>query len=447
MDKKDYLFKAGTVTTIVSWIFVATGLAVISSVLFLLASLDHSALEDRSNRVDIAIEIENKFLQTILLEYSYWDEGYEKIIVDRNETFFEENSGTWVIEEYGFDFSLVVGANKQLLFMSTNEKAEGLTFEELLANGLDNYIEESLLSDESSGTVKGNILVDSEVFFVALSPFRDEETGEIRPDSYLVYGRSMDVEYLSALEASYELPGLRLARKEDRGENFKALFDESGKKIGRLTWTEERPSQTMAPRVLIVVIPFIILAIFLTRYFIRHEHVDLIAYQERLYQEATVDLLTGINNRRHLLAIGKHEMITHKRTERQMAIAMIDVDHFKDINDNYGHAIGDKALIHLTKVFCDELRESDIIGRIGGDEFVIVFKETPLIKATEALDRVLKELSKRPLIEENIAITLSISVGLMAMKNHETFESILEDADTALYKAKNNGRNQLSLSI
>jgi two-component system cell cycle response regulator len=436
-----------SVISLISGLYIATGLAVVSSVLFLLTSLDRSAKLDRANRVDIAMKLETRYLKALLVEYSYWDEAYEEIIIDLDETWIADNSGQYLIDTHGFDFTLALKADKQLAYLSVSDDAEGLKFEQLMSGGLEDLIEASLRDTSAEGTVVGYVLAGTDVYLVALGPFIDEETEAIRPDSYLALGRRLDADYIGELASSYELPGLRLVNEPEKVVNDKALLDGSDRTVGRLTWSVERPSLLVAPKVVGIVIPFFCLAIFLTRYFLQQDHADRIAFEERLYKEATQDPLTNISNRRHFMALGQQEMAVHRRHGGMLAVALFDIDHFKLINDTYGHAMGDKALVHLTRVCYDELRESDIFGRIGGDEFAVILRETPLEEALEVVDRIRKKIEACPMIADYTIITITVSMGLAPMDDHTTFDSILKLADVALYKAKKKGRNQVFVNM
>ena len=447
MLKHEKFVTTKSVISLVCGVYIATGLAVVSSVLFLLTSLDRAARVDRAKRVDIAMKLEARYLQTILVEYTYWDEGYEKIIVDLDEAWVEDNSGQYLIDEHGFDLSLAIKDDRQLAYLVISDEVEGLEFEQLMSGGLGDLIGVSLQDQEGDGTVSGYVQAGGDIYLVALGPFRDEETEEIRPDGYLSLGRRLDAEYIGELKSSYDLPGLRLVNGAEEAINSKALLDGSDRTIGHLTWSVERPSLLIAPQVIGIVIPFFWLAMFLTRYFINQDHADRIAFEERLYKEATLDALTNISNRRHLMAMGEQEIAFHRRNGAMLTVALFDIDHFKRINDIYGHAMGDKALVHMTQVCSDELRESDIFGRIGGDEFAIILRETSIEEAVEVVNRIRKKIEAYPIRTDDAIITMTVSIGLAPMEDHKTFARILKLADDALYKAKKNGRNQVCAEI
>jgi diguanylate cyclase (GGDEF)-like protein len=436
-----------SVIALISGLYVATGFAVVFSILFLLTSLDRAAKLDRANRVDIALNLETRYLKAILLEYANWDEAYEKLIVDLDETWIESNSGQYLIDQHGFDFTLAIKANRQVANLSISDEVKELKFAKIMSGGLEDLIEESLQDQEGGeGAVAGYVLAGTDIYLVVLSPFKDEKTEEIKPDSYLSLGRRLDTEYIGQLESSYELPGLRLTDKTENKMNSKVLLDGSSQAIGCLTWFVEQPSLLIAPKVVVIVTPFFCLAIFLTRYFLKLDYADRLAFEERLYKEATRDPLTNISNRRQFMTLCQQEMAVHRRNGGTLAVALFDIDHFKAINDTYGHAMGDKALVHLVQICSGELRESDIFGRIGGDEFAVILRETPLEEAVNVVDRVRGKIEACPIKANHNVITITVSIGVAPMNDYITFDSILEMADVALYRAKKNGRNQVFVS-
>jgi diguanylate cyclase (GGDEF)-like protein len=435
-----------SVISLVSGLYIATGLAVVSSVFFLLTSLDRAAKDDRAHRVDIALNLEARYLKTVLLEYSYWDEAYQEIVLEVDETWIEENSGQYLIDEHGFDFSLAIKADDQLAHLSISNEIPELKFAQLMSGGLKDLIAASLQNATEGQIVAGYVTAGRDIYLVALSPFRNEETAAIRPGTYLSMGRRLDADYIETLATAYELPGLHLADPTEAATNTKLLTNPADQVIGRLAWTVERPSLRIAPKVVAIVMPFVCLAMLLTQYFLKQDHASRAAFEEQLYKEATLDPLTNVSNRRHLMTLGQQEMAVHRRNGGELAVALFDIDHFKAINDTYGHATGDKALIHLTHICSSELRESDLFGRLGGDEFAIILQETPLAEAIEVVDRIRTNIEACPMVMNHQIIPLTISVGLVPMAEQTVFDTLIKRADVALYEAKKGGRNQVSVS-
>lgn len=170
--------------------------------------------------------------------------------------------------------------------------------------------------------------------------------------------------------------------------------------------------------------------------------------EETLRQLATVDYLTGIWNRRYIMDLGNKEFEHYLRYKTHMSVIIFDLDHFKLVNDKYGHNIGDRVLEGTAKVVTNELRERDIFGRYGGEEFVIVFPEISLGETAKVAERLRQAIEAYQYsLEDSSTLTVTASFGISeVMDNDRTFEEILTRADFALYQAKALGRNRIFCS-
>jgi diguanylate cyclase (GGDEF)-like protein/PAS domain S-box-containing protein len=163
--------------------------------------------------------------------------------------------------------------------------------------------------------------------------------------------------------------------------------------------------------------------------------------QERLRDLATHDALTGTYNRRHLEEILRKELGRALRYGRPLAIAMLDADHFKLVNDNHGHPTGDAVLREIAERFRRTLRANDVLGRYGGEEFTVVFPETQLGEATVVAERLREAIAELPIIVGGRAIEMTVSIGVAAMADVPDLQALVGRADEALYAAKRDGRN------
>jgi diguanylate cyclase (GGDEF)-like protein/PAS domain S-box-containing protein len=165
-------------------------------------------------------------------------------------------------------------------------------------------------------------------------------------------------------------------------------------------------------------------------------------YQEELRQQATTDELTKVSNRRHFMELANGEIKRSARFKRPPAIGLIDIDHFKQINDTYGHAAGDLALVGFARIFQKYIREVDIFARFGGDEFILLLPETTQEQAYEVVERVRMALITQPIVLNDHPVILTISSGIANLASeHETIDTLIQKADQALYIAKEKGRN------
>jgi diguanylate cyclase (GGDEF)-like protein/PAS domain S-box-containing protein len=166
--------------------------------------------------------------------------------------------------------------------------------------------------------------------------------------------------------------------------------------------------------------------------------------EAELFRQASTDALTGISNRRYFQNQAEQEVRRSRRFARDMTVMMIDIDHFKPINDTYGHAAGDAVIQAVVKRAIESLRQSDFIGRIGGEEFAVVLPETALDAAYEVADRLRAHIQEKPTIAEHTAVDCTVSVGVAQLSAQDGgIDDLLHRADTALYAAKNKGRNRV----
>lgn len=163
---------------------------------------------------------------------------------------------------------------------------------------------------------------------------------------------------------------------------------------------------------------------------------------------ANTDPLTGILNRRAFLSRAEEERERAQRYGRPMTVAMIDVDHFKAVNDSYGHAAGDQALRHVSCIISSALRKSDLFGRWGGEEFALLLPETDEPSALAMAQRLRRGVASAEIESEALhsrSIRLSVSIGVAGLREQEeTLDELLGRADQALYCAKRTGRNKVS---
>jgi diguanylate cyclase (GGDEF)-like protein len=165
----------------------------------------------------------------------------------------------------------------------------------------------------------------------------------------------------------------------------------------------------------------------------------------RLFREvqrlATIDDLTGIYNRRALFEQAAREVQRAVRFAHPLSITMFDLDHFKQVNDTHGHAAGDQALRMVAQRCRESIRAVDILGRFGGEEFVVVLPETNTAGACLAAERVRRRIVDTPIVTDHGAIRVTCSLGVTSLGPNDDFDTLLKRADQALYDAKAAGRN------
>jgi diguanylate cyclase (GGDEF)-like protein/PAS domain S-box-containing protein len=171
----------------------------------------------------------------------------------------------------------------------------------------------------------------------------------------------------------------------------------------------------------------------------------LIEAHNAFQHQATHDPLTGVLNRRAILDVLSRELARARRQHIGLTIGICDIDHFKKINDTYGHPVGDEVLCGLVRIMNSHLRQYDTLGRFGGEEFLIV---TPGVKENDAIavyQRLLSGVSENSLATKSGNVSITVSIGVKILTGEEHVEELLKAADDALYDAKNGGRNRVFL--
>ncbi|HWR51426.1 MAG TPA: diguanylate cyclase [Bryobacteraceae bacterium] len=172
---------------------------------------------------------------------------------------------------------------------------------------------------------------------------------------------------------------------------------------------------------------------------------DLIAAREALHEQATRDPLTWVWNRYAILDILGRELERGMRQATPVSVVMADLDHFKRINDSYGHLAGDSVLREAARRMQDAVRVYDAVGRYGGEEFLLVFPGLELEGAVQLADRLRRVVCGSPVVTEAgpVGVTASLGMSTLAAGERRGAESLIEAADQALYRAKEAGRNRL----
>jgi len=179
------------------------------------------------------------------------------------------------------------------------------------------------------------------------------------------------------------------------------------------------------------------------------KHLDVLAQREKMRLLSITDPLTGVANRRQLMLSGELEILRAIRYKNKVSVLMVDIDHFKLINDTWGHSTGDRVLQFLANAMVLNFRVTDVVGRLGGEEFAVVMPETDAENAAMSANR-LRDLIENPVnVKPDIGsqVCFTVSIGIACIEDGNTsFEEILGRADRALYDAKDQGRNRVVIA-
>jgi diguanylate cyclase (GGDEF)-like protein/PAS domain S-box-containing protein len=168
--------------------------------------------------------------------------------------------------------------------------------------------------------------------------------------------------------------------------------------------------------------------------------------EDELHLQATTDELTGTHNRRDFISIATLEIRRALRLAHPLSLALIDLDEFKLMNDSWGHAAGDRALVLFANICQENIRAIDILSRVGGDEFTVLMPETDIDQAHEILSRVRRAVASERFSVDDHETSFTVSIGVSTLRGADDhLDSLLSRADKALYLSKTGGRNHVTL--
>lgn len=182
---------------------------------------------------------------------------------------------------------------------------------------------------------------------------------------------------------------------------------------------------------------------FIAEYFRNRSHNELSSINLDRLKLANTDSLTNLPNRRFIDSVFMDAAKNDHGAHFPMTIVAVDIDHFKHINDTYGHDTGDMVLKHMARLFRRNIRELDVVARTGGEEFLIIFPRTNQSVGLRIADKIRKIVEQTPFIDNNLSINVTISLGCAEVSKYVFIEDSIREADRNLYQAKTNGRNRI----
>lgn len=190
------------------------------------------------------------------------------------------------------------------------------------------------------------------------------------------------------------------------------------------------------------------LMLFQTRQQLRAKMEEVLALQQQLQEQSTQDPLTGLFNRRYLVDAMARELARCAHAGLPLSILLVDIDHFKRINDGFGHQAGDAVIVHLAQLLRQQARVGDVVCRYGGEEFLLLCPEMPQAAALERAQQYRASFAAQPLLVGNASIPVTLSAGVATFPEHgDSANALIRSADEALYRAKDLGRNRVELAL
>ncbi len=434
-----------SVIVIIAGLFVAMTATVVACLFYFLTAIDHIAANELRMRVNLALKIENEHNQSLLEEYSYWDEAYEKIVIEHDRDWIKNASGEYQISHNGFDFVLAVKSGDQQADFVQNPLQPQLSFTDVMQHAISSMMKMSQLENSATKSTSGYFLIDGSLYAIIGAPFVRETDNYIRPGTYFALGTRVDTQYLATLAYQYQLGKISLTPTPENRNNRIPLYSPDSTPIGTLYFSYDTPREELTLVIAIVLSSFALLSFLIIRRLLQQEQQSRSAYEQKLYFAATRDTLTQVYNRRYFTEMGNKAFKIHTATRRPLSIMLIDLDYFKKINDEYGHKIGDQALIYFSELCMKVLPKSYIFARIGGEEFAVLLPEVNTAQSVQVAEQIRCALAKKPFIYDKKSISITVSIGIASLAQQINLDVLLDQADKALYLAKNAGRNQLQV--
>jgi diguanylate cyclase (GGDEF)-like protein len=420
------------------------GMAAIGGFLdYITRAMEASSREELKNRVGIALQLEGDQMSLISMQYSYWDEAYRKLVTNPDRGFARDHIGTYMTNYMDIDTSLVVNRSGRIVFAFEAGKPTKLDIKALQQAGLSEILAmDRTLKDPGVGE-HGFIRFQGKDYLFGVNAFDDQFRSKSQKVSYLAVARELDNEYLAEIAGKYQIPRLRFdADASAPGELSLPIWDVRGNDLAILTWMDPalvKPiGEKLGPVAAAITIAMCLLTLLVVRGELARQH----QYSATLSRIAYRDELTGIDNRRAFMENGRREMVRSDRSGRPLLLMMLDVDHFKSINDKLGHAAGDDVLVELAACLQRELREYDLVARIGGEEFAVLIAEMSLEQGKFIAERLRKATESMHKSAENTLPPITLSIGFAEYKAGEDLDQLMSRADRALYSAKDAGRNR-----
>lgn len=410
-------------------------------------SMDDLTQDNFRQRVTTAFNVEIKRQQELLQEYSYWDEAHLNVITEQDQDWSNDHLGEYLLDSYGIDLSWAFNGESIPTVAYLDGKLETINPIALKSSYIEN-LAKAATTAPMPHIVSGYREYSGVPYLVSIGLFLDETTEQPKGDgSFLMFAQRLDDEKIADISKTYNLPGLHLtSANRDTDITPLSLFGPTGDPLVNLTWNKVSPNKEYFLQLLLPVVLIFALMTGLTYWLLVREYKNRRLYSSRLVELASKDFLTNTSNRREFYFLANQAITRSNRDRTPLTLLIMDLDHFKKINDSLGHSAGDEVLAEFARLVKDNLRECDVFARIGGEEFaalLIASDQTKALDVAKRICQVISEHSFHNVVEHTVNCT--VSIGLSVWNRNETLDNLISRTDKELYSAKHNGRNQVSI--
>jgi diguanylate cyclase (GGDEF)-like protein len=429
------------------------------------SQVDTRSRERQEKVLAHGFEMKREEIARVAVGQSVWDDA-AKHLSKLDIEWARFNVRDFFVHANNFEFAAVVGPDNKFGYASHQGHEAGVdvdTFGSATAPLVAKIRERELqLAPIATRVASGDVLaspvqesnllrVGGDLYAITATLVQPDQTPGLisGPAPITVVGDELNADFLKTLGAAYLVDGLRLAPPQIRSTNDRAhvdFKDAGGAQVLGLEWAPERPGQAMLAVALPMLLAGIALLIGLAIVFhlrARRAVEGLIASEKRASHLAYHDSLTGLPNRALVSERLALAIANARRSGRSFAVHCIDLDRFKEVNDTFGHHVGDELIRHVARALTDTCRGVDTVARLGGDEFVVIQEGCTAAKAAQLADRLVAVLALPvELSTGSIYTGGSIGITLVTQSTARDAAECLREADLALYRAKDGGRGR-----
>lgn len=416
-------------------------------------ALDRVTIRSSERIVGAVLADRKTHLSTLALEYGYWDEAVENLVDQINMKWVEDNLLDYMESELGIENLRLLDGSNQVILSVVEDRLATVDISSRYAGTTAALIDTARSTTPNSPPVPATGFIGKlpNLYLSAAVRMTTYDEVDTSTDHVLLLALRFDQAKLEEIGARYELPNLQVSKEAPGTSQAGIPVDtQDGNRLGFLVWDPDLPSFRILPFLVGGVLLVYAGMLVATRFFFRRAS-DLVhtleearrqadTAKELLVDQVRRDPLTGLGNRRYFDE-SISDLATSPRVEPNMALLCLDLDDFKEVNDTRGHATGDKVLQHVAEALRSHVRADDSIFRIGGDEFVILFKSVPKERVIAVGREIIDNLSTPWELNGEIC-HFGASVGISFS---DTPAELLLQADVALYSAKRGGKGQVSV--
>lgn len=425
-------------------LILAAGLIIVFFLLYVVSnSIADTMRADKQKWVESAMYAEAQRLNDFTVEYSFWYEAYQKIIQERDHVWIEDEITTHLMAVKGVDLFAAFDPSGRLVVSSVKSESPHPHVADLFGGELYDAWKKS--STDGSLDSAQDLYIDlfGHAYLVSLNEFLSDDKANQSDGSFLLLARKLDREYLNKLATIYRLPGLKVTDEAYSKDLLSLAISDGTQNTGyQLSWDDPAGSSRGQLQPTVLVLAILLMTSMLALGSVLKDLIRRNGLNKVLAKEVMTDPLTGIANRRSFFNRGESEVNHANRQNLPLSIIIVDLDHFKSINDDFGHAEGDTVIRMVGEIFRNSLRDYELPARIGGEEFAVLLPGSDSEQARLIAERIRKQVRQNHVGTKATRRTVTASLGVAQLRPDEKLVGLLSRADIALYEAKGRGRDR-----